>query len=332
MAYIKKQELTDDEKAEAKRILDGSVYTERKKDFDHCQLCSNKFVADIFSNTSKKYRFWEICCPTHPYTPGGLMIYLKSRNEQKLENIQDLSKDEFDEIIEIMKDIYYKLLNKMDYEVVGINILFNQISKSQLCIHGHLEIMIANVDSLDFGCSLKEDRPYDILTSLLNCKIPSAEGIHKVREGIRLDMDSISSMEALKIVKTYEEVMKLLIDHGRRLQKKVIGPKSNLDIILAQKLSPSPVNYIYLTYYRDKVFLSCVPEMTLEPVINLDEIKSEESVYSLKINQYTNNDENKIMRQFSPMVRPSIKISRDDHIVSNVDNLKKSIKKILEER
>ena len=50
-----------------------------------------------------------------------------------------------------MKDIYIKVSNESEYNVVGINILFNQISKSQLCIHGHLETMIADIDKLGLG-------------------------------------------------------------------------------------------------------------------------------------------------------------------------------------
>ena len=43
LAYLNNEPLTDDERITAMKILDGTIYEERKKEFEHCQLCSDKF-------------------------------------------------------------------------------------------------------------------------------------------------------------------------------------------------------------------------------------------------------------------------------------------------
>ncbi len=332
LAYLNDEPLTEEEKTTAKKILDGTIYEEKKKEFEHCQLCSDKFISEILINISNRYDNWELCCPTHPYTPAGLMIYLKNRKELHTENLQDLSKEQFDEIIQIMKDLYNKLSNETEYNVVGINILFNQISKSQLCIHGHLETMIADIDKLGLGCEIKDEQPYDVLASLLNEQIEDRKGVYKEKEGIRIDLSIVDSIEAMKILGKYESKMKQIISHGRKIQKGEIKSQNDIDNLLLHKMSPAPVNYVYMTYYRDKFFLSIIPEIILEPIKSTRDIKNESDLYSLKINQYTRDNDEKIMKQCSPLVRPSIKISKDCESTINISNLKKSITKILEER
>lgn len=332
LSYLNKELLTQEEIEKAKKILDGSIYEETKRQFDHCKLCSDKFTSEILPNMSKKYENWELCFPTHPYTPAGLMIYLKNRKDSHIENVQDLSEKQFEEIIQIMKDLYAKLSNETEYEVVGINILFNQISKSQLCIHGHLEPMIKDINKLNVGCELKSVRPYETLTYILNKQIAQKEGIYKEREGIRIDLSEINYTEALQTLEKYETKMKQIIAHGRKLQKGEIKSKNSIDELLLHKMSPAPVNYVYLTYYREKVFLSIVPEITLEPINSISEIKDEKDLYSIKINQYVKDNGNKVMRQMSPLVRPSIKVSTNSETQENIDKLKQSIKGILEER
>ena len=93
LAYLSDEPLTEEEKTTAKKILDGTIYEEKKKEFEHCQLCSDKFISEILINISNRYNNWELCCPTHPYTPAGLMIYLKNRKELHIENLQDLSQE-----------------------------------------------------------------------------------------------------------------------------------------------------------------------------------------------------------------------------------------------
>ena len=332
LAYLSDEPLTEEEKITAKKILDGTIYEEKKKEFEHCQLCSDKFISEILINISNRYNNWELCCPTHPYTPAGLMIYLKNRKELHIENLQDLSQEQFDEIIQIMKDLYDKLSNESEYNVVGINILFNQISKSQLCIHGHLEMMIADIDKLGLGCEIKDEQPYDVLASLLNEQIEDRKGLYKEKEGIRIDLSIVDSIEAMKILGKYESKMKQIILHGRKIQKGEIKSQNDIDNLLLHKMSPAPVNYVYMTYYRDKFFLSIIPEIILEPIKSTRDIKDESDLYSLKINQYTRDNDEKIMKQCSPLVRPSIKISKDSESAINISNLKKSITKILEER
>lgn len=332
LAYLSDEPLTEEEKTTAKKILDGTIYEEKKKEFEHCQLCSDKFISEILINISNRYNNWELCCPTHPYTPAGLMIYLKNRKELHTENLQDLSQEQFDEIIQIMKDLYDKLSNESEYNVVGINILFNQISKSQLCIHGHLEMMIADIDKLGLGCEIKDEQPYDVLASLLNEQIEDRKGLYKEKEGIRIDLSIVDSIEAMKILGKYESKMKQIISHGRKIQKGEIKSQNDIDNLLLHKMSPAPVNYVYMTYYRDKFFLSIIPEIILEPIKSTRDIKNESDLYSLKINQYTRDNDEKIMKQCSPLVRPSIKISKDSESAINISNLKKSITKILEER
>lgn len=332
LAYLRGEALSQEEREKVQKILDGSIYKETKKEFKHCKLCSDKFTSEILPNISSKYENWELCFPTHPYTPAGLMIYLKDRKNSHIENVQDLSQEQFEEIIQIMKDLYNKLSRESEYEVVGINILFNQISKSQLCIHGHLEPMIKDINNLELGCEIKDTRPYEVLTPILNGQIIEKEGIYKEKEGLRIDLDEIDYEEALQILRKYESKMKQIIAHGRKLQEGKIESQNSIDDLLIHKMSPAPVVYVYLTYYREKVFLSIVPEITLEPITSIGEIKDERDLYSIKINQYTKENTNKVMRQISPLVRPSIKVSTNNEAQAGIERLKQNIKEILEER
>lgn len=332
LAYLNGEKLTEEETERAKKILDGSIYQERKKEFEHCKLCSDKFTSEVLPNISNKYENWELCFPTHPYTPAGLMIYLKDRKNSQIENLQDLSKEQFEEIIQIMKDLYEKLSNESEYGVVGINILFNQISKSQLCIHGHLEPMIREINELGVGCEIKDTRPYEPLTNILNQQIEEQEGVYKQKEGIRIDLGKVNCTEALQILEKYETKMKQIIAHGRKLQKGEIESKNRIDELLLQKLSPAPVDYVYVTYYRGKVFLSMIPEITLEPINSINEIKSEQDLYSIKINQYAKENSSKVMKQMSPLIRPSIKVSTNNEAQEKIEKIKRNIREILEER
>ena len=147
-----------------------------------------------------------------------------------------------------------------------------------------------------------------------------------------IDLDLVDQMEALKILEKYETKMKQIITHGRKLQMGEIQSKNHIDDLLLHKMSPAPVNYVYMTYYRDKVFLSIVPEIILEPIARIENIEDERDLYSLKINQYAQNNNEKVMRQFSPLVRPSIKVSGDCEFTNNISKLKENIKELLEER
>ena len=330
LAYLNNEPLTDDERITAMKILDGTIYEERKKEFEHCQLCSDKFKSKILPNISSNHDNWEICCPTHPYTPAGMMIYLKNRKYSHIENLQDLSEEQFSEIIQIMKDLYNILSNESEYDVVGINILFNQISKSQLCIHGHMEFMIKDVQSQKLGCTLKEKRPKDLMTYKLNEQIGDRDGLLKTQEGIRIDLSKISIIEALQIVRDYEKNIQKVIAYGEKLRESGIL-KESIDEILLRYLSPAPQNYIYLTYYRDKMFLSCVPELILEraDIHKIDE-NDECELYSLKINQNAVYTKDMLLNQESPIVRPSIKTKKTTKDDQNVKRLRNTIVDVLE--
>ncbi len=69
--------------------------------------------------------------------------------------------------------------------------------------------MIADIDKLNLGCKIKDVKPYDILAVLLNEQIKKTrEGYIKENEGIRIDLDLVDQMEALKILEKYETKMK----------------------------------------------------------------------------------------------------------------------------
>ena len=331
LRYLRGEKLTNKEEEICQDILTGKIYNDIKNKYEHCQLCSDDFIRDVLDKFSSKYKYWEICCPTHPYTPAGLMIYLKNRSDSKLENIQDLSEDQFRKIQMIMSDLYDKLNTNLEsVKVIGINVLFNQISKSQLCIHGHVELMIKDVQKLSLGCSVVEKRPGDLMVRRLNQQIKERDGVLKVQEGIRIDLSKIGISEALKIVSEYEGNIIKVIEYGERLRKGEI-PKEPIDEVLLRLLSPAPQNYIYLTYYRNKMFLSCVPELILERVDIHNVNKNNEcELYSLKINQNAKCTEDILLKQESPIVRPSIKIKKIGKEDTNVKKLKEKIVDLLE--
>ena len=328
---LRGENLTDEEKKKCADILSGKIYKDIKAEYEHCQLCSENFVRDVLENLSSKYKHWEICCPTHPYTPAGLMIYLKNRKDSKIENIQDLSEEQFKEIQLIVTEIYEKLNNSLgNINIVGINVLFNQISKSQLCIHGHMEFMIKDVQNKKLGCTIKEKRPKDLMTYKLNEQIGDRDGLLKTQEGIKIDLSKISIIEALKIVREYEKNIKKVIAYGKKLRENRIL-KEPVDEILLRYLSPAPQNYIYLTYYRDKMFLSCVPELILEKAdINKIDENDECELYSLKINQDAVYTEDILLKQESPIVRPSIKTKQATKNDQSVKMLRNKIVDVLE--
>ena len=259
------------------------------------------------------------------------MLYLKNRKESKIENVQDLNEEQFIELQSIMVDIYQELNSNLDtVKIVGINVLFNQISKSQLCIHGHVEFMISDVQNENLGCSIIKQRPKDLMVTRLNRQINDRDGLLKFPEGIKIDLSKIPILEALRIVRDYENNINKIIEYGEEL-KKSTDSKNRIDEILLHFLSPAPQNYIYLTYYKDKMFLSCVPEIILERanISSIDE-KNECQLYSLKINQKAKCKEDILLKQESPIIRPSIKISKVTQEDSNIKRLRKNIVDILE--
>ena len=144
--FLNGEEISLEEQRIIDSYFDGSINEIQRKQYKHCLLCTDKFQRKVLKELSEKYKFWEICFPTNPYTPGGMMIYLKDRENSHIENIGEISLDAFEELLQIIKELYSKLKNSLgNNQVVGINVLFNQISKTQKCIHGHIEPMIRDV-------------------------------------------------------------------------------------------------------------------------------------------------------------------------------------------
>lgn len=323
--------LTNDEVAIAKTIIDDSFYKKPKK-YCHCKLCSDDFSREILTEYSSKLQFWEVCFPTVPYFPGNMMIYLKDRKASKKENIWELSYDELLELKKVIMDLKL-LLNKylFDGNLTGINVLFNQISKSQLCIHGHIELMIKNIDKLNYGCRLLNVRNYDPTVEMLNNSMDDLNGIIKTLEGIRIGLKAVDISNALYILKSYENEMVKLINLGNMLRNGKKEVSSEFELALLNGMSPAPANSIYLTDYRNELFLSSVPEI-IPPTISLTDIGSledEENMYLTKFNATTPNSNFSIIRKYSPLVRPSSKVSTDTIYSNNVKELKLSMKRIL---
>ena len=323
--------LTSDEIAIAKTIIDDSFYKKSKK-YCHCKLCSNDFSREVLTEYSLKLQFWEVCFPTVPYFPGNMMIYLKDRKKSQKENIWELSYDELLELEKVIVDLK-RLLNTylFDGNLTGINVLFNQISKSQLCIHGHNELMIKNIDKLNYGCRLLQVRNYDPTVEKLNGSIDDLSGLIKTLEGIRISLKMLDISNALDVLRKYENEMIKLINLGNMLRNGKKEVSSEFELALLNGMSPAPANSIYLTDYRNELFLSSVPEI-IPPTISLNEIGSlenEENMYLTKFNATTPNSDFSIIRKYSPLVRPSSKVSTDTVYSNNVKKLKLSMKRIL---
>lgn len=323
--------LTTDEIAIAKTIIDDSFYKKAKK-YCHCKLCSDDFNREVLTEYSSKLQFWEVCFPTVPYFPGNMMIYLKDREKSKKENIWELSYGELLELKKIIMDLKTFLnAHLFDGNLTGINVLFNQISKSQLCIHGHIELMIKNIDKLNYGCRLLKVRNYDPTVEMLNGSMDDLRGIIKTLEGIRISLKTVDINNALNILKRYEHEMVKLINLGNMLRNGKKEVSSEFELSLLNGMSPAPANSIYLTDYRNELFLSSVPEI-IPPIISLTEIGSledEENMYLTKFNATTPNPDFSIIRKYSPLVRPSSKVSTDTIYSNNVKELKLSMKRIL---
>ena len=306
--YFDNKPLNEEESVRLKKILDGSIYSERRKLYSHCKLCTDDFERTDFTNFTKQYKYWEICVPTFPYFVGGLMVYLKDRKEIKIENIQDLPDDMFEELMKIEKDLYLRLYNYvLGDRIVGINMLFNQISKSELCIHGHIEPIFRDPDELEIGYSYIQERPYDRLSSIINSNIDNS-GVLKIPEGIKMEVVPGEITHIKKVLDVYEKTIRFYHDRGARLRNKEVVIQDDIDNLLYNNMVPTPINFVYLTYYKDKYMLSSVPEITSD-FVKMDDVTYDPGdLYTLSINrQYTDKD-NVFMKHYSPLVRPSVKL------------------------
>lgn len=330
--FLDNESLTSDELIRVKKILDGSIYKEDRNRYGHCRLCSDSFERNPLYNFSSNYKYWDICEPTFPYFPGGLMIYLKDRKKMLIENIQDLPTEYMEELIFIQTELFNKLnLNYFNGNLVGVNFLFNQLSKSELCIHGHIEFMIKDIDELGIGCKYVLDRPYDRLTNIINSEVNNENGILKLKEGIKIDLNKTNLKDAQNIVGNYENVIKKYFLRGQDLRANKIEIRNDVDYLLYNNMEPAATNFVYLTYYRNNILLSSVPEIILDFVPYESIENTDEDLYSLKINRFYNNNDNVFMRNYSPLVRPSIKIYSPPLPKEKILKLQKSIYNSLED-
>lgn len=329
--FFDNKPLTREELERVKKILDGSIYSERRNAYEHCKLCSDDFERKVLENYSSKYKYWDICIPTFPYFPGGLMIYLKDRKKLKIENLQDLPSDYFKELIQLQEDLYTEIREKIiGDDLVGINILFNQLSKSELCIHGHVELMIKDINEKKLGCKYVLERPYDKFTYVINKYIDDDSTIIKMPEGIKILYDKLSISEVKNYISQYEQILKYYFERGRKLQKKELCINNKEDEILFYHTVPAATNFVYSTFYRDKHIISSVPELILD-FVPFDEVKYDAAdLFSLSINRNYTDRDNVFMRNYSPKIRPSIKVYRPEGANENVLKLQRKIYKGLE--
>ena len=323
--YFNNIELSDEEKSRLTKILDGSIYSDRRNLYEHCKLCSNDFERKDLIEYSKKYKYWSLCIPTFPYFPGGLMVYLKDRKYLKIENVQDLPDNMFEELLLIEKDVYELLRNRVfGNGIVGINMLFNQLTKSELCIHGHLEPIFKNIDDLDLGCVYVKNRPFDKFTHIINTNIDSDQ-ILKIPEGIKIPISTENIRTAKEILKKYENIISYYFNKGKKLRTKELKIVDENDKMLYERMTPAATNFVYLTYYNDKYMLSSVPELTLD-FVEMDKITDDPSdLFALSINRNYSNRDNVFMRNYSPLVRPSIKVYKPNENNQKILTLNKNI-------
>ena len=332
LKYLKNKQLTEEEKKLCYDVLTGKIYKDDHKRFEHCELCDG--IIQNNTKLSEKYSFWDIIKPTRPYYPGSIMLILKERNDKKIEDIQQLSEDEFNELKQIIIDLYNIVKNKItEYEIVGINVLFNQISKSQLCIHGHIEFMIKDAEKKNIGYQIKKVRNWDKLTEIINEEIQDKDVI-KVKEGIKIDLDNTDFKRVKSILDKYDGIIKKYIEYGKscRDEHRSLN-KNKLQNIFLHNFTPSPVNYIYITFYRNKLILSSIPELILENAdINSLNEENEYDLYTLKINQYATEKKDMLLKHESPFIRPSTKVEKKMCFFDNVEKLNTEIINIINDK
>ena len=140
-------------------------------------------------------------------------------------------------------------------------------------------------------------------------------------------MNKVADEKALEYLHIYEDEVKKIIALGNSLRKGEKKISSELELSLYNGLSPAPTNSVYLTDYRDHLYLSSVPEI-IPPTIDLSQVgdlSDEENMYLIKYNATTPNEKYRIIKKYSPIVRPSSKVS---YSMPSSDNIKKLTKKI----
>lgn len=327
LKYLKGKELTEEEKELCDLVLNGKIYQVDKDKEEHCELCQSKLNR---TNISNRYTYWDIVIPSRPYYPGSVMLVLKERKIMKIENIQELSFQEFDELKKIIVDLYDIVRRINNYKIVGVNVLFNQISKSQLCIHGHVEFMISEAHKQNIGYHLKTERTFDKLAEYINNEIKYNDTI-KVLEGIKIDLENNKFEKIKKILDAYDYEIKKYINKAKAVRDSNIA-NNYMEELFIHNLSPAPVNYIYITYYRDRLLLSSIPEILLKSVNveSLDE-NNEYHLYTLKVNQYAKEKDDLLLEHESPFLRPSTKIENKTIEYEKAESFNNQIIKLMNE-
>ena len=126
-------------------------------------------------------------------------------------------------------------------------------------------------------------------------------------------------------IKSYEDIINYYFTRGKKLQNSFVYIENEEDMLLKSNMIPAVVNFIYFTMYRNKYMISLVPSITSE-FIPLNETNDNPiNLYSLIINRNYSNSNNIFMKNFSPLVRPSIKVCEEGQINEHVKTLEKNI-------
>lgn len=323
--YLKKEKLNEQEQELINKILTNDFFQKKSND-EHCKICSNDFKFILLNNLNIKYENWNIGIPTQQYTPFGAMVYLKRCNVLKKENFYDLSKDEFYELIKMQKDIYtYLNMSDFDYNVVGINTMFNQITVSQKCIHGHFEFMIKDIHEKNLGVTLTEEIKKDPVNEMIDSNY---------EYGLKINVNEFSYDEIMALLKNYYKKLHDIIS----LYNKILNMyKVNENIVskedkkLIEIFSPIPVANIYLTYYNNKNEIIVTPQIFLK-TMDIANVKTEEDIYNLKYNGNRINEKSILLFEKTPIMRPSIKLNNIDYDEEEYNRQQQKLIKILERR
>ena len=113
------------------------------------------------------------------------------------------------------------------------------------------------------------------------------------------------------------------------MKENLINVETNEDVVLKSNMIPAVVDFVYLTCYRNKQMISMVPSITSDFVPLSDISNDPIELYSLIINRHYSNENNVFMRNYSPLIRPSIKICAESSVSERVKILEKVMYKEL---
>jgi hypothetical protein len=327
VAYLRGEPLSDDNRQQAEAVLDGSLWGQKASGHtnDHCTLCSERFVRIDLPDASEASEHWNVCRPTTAYYPGGLMTHMPGNRCEDLQAIEDTM---FEDLITTASNLLGRLESNPweDCRFIGLNVLFQQISKSQACIHGHVEPMIANAHSQNIGVfktgGAQRDPTAAIVNETAQRVLDSAQRKKVIwtPDGCRWRLDDMSIQETQTIIDRYQTTQLDVIQALRRgLRTRALHGRA---------LSPAPVLNAYLTLYRGERFVSLAPEVTL-PIVPLHEIdESEEAIYCLKIDESAKPEE-RLLSQRAPIIKPSIKVRTPRPYASRIANLERHVLGVL---